>query len=218
LFQDKFRAKLLYKFFSSIYDFVNPFFYSKEMRRELVKLAEVREKPMMILDEGIGSAYTAEELARRARSRSTIVGVDLSINMLSKAKVRLREARMSWHLVLGDVEELPFRGNTFDLVTSAGVMEYLPDCLKAVEEIARVLKRGGRAIILAPKEPDSLPLRVLAKSVMGFFTTEQCVKMMAKSGMKKVSGFSIGPRKLMSKLAVVIRGEKLQTDASQRSS
>lgn len=49
---------------------------------------------------------------------------------------------------MGNAEELPFKGETFDCACSMGVLHHTPSPSKAVEEIFRVLKPGGRLVVM----------------------------------------------------------------------
>ncbi|MEM2878005.1 MAG: class I SAM-dependent methyltransferase [Candidatus Hadarchaeales archaeon] len=91
------------------------------------------------LDLGCGSGLFFEELSKRAE---ILVGQDISEGMLKiagKIKHRL--------LVRGDAEHLPFSDDVFDLVVSVTLMQNVADPEMTMKEIARVLKRGGRAVV-----------------------------------------------------------------------
>src|SRR6185295_18854047 len=66
---------------------------------------------------------------------------------------------------VGDVRELPFRDGAFDAIYSMGTIEHFDETEHAVEEIARVLRPGGRAIIGVPNRYDPF-LRPLLATVM----------------------------------------------------
>ncbi|MFT3892216.1 MAG: class I SAM-dependent methyltransferase [Anaerolineales bacterium] len=52
------------------------------------------------------------------------------------------------HLSQGDAEQLPFAGNAFDLIVSLGVLHHTADTAGSIREVYRLLKPGGRAIIM----------------------------------------------------------------------
>ena len=73
---------------------------------------------------------------------------------MSPARVRAAEDRLrglaNARACVGNAASLPFEANSFDLVFSRFLMEYLPDKLLAVQEMARVCKRGGIVITISP--------------------------------------------------------------------
>jgi ubiquinone/menaquinone biosynthesis C-methylase UbiE len=104
-----------------------------------------------VLDLGCGSGLFLESLARRS---AVLVGIDISGRMLEKAGRRGKAM-----MVRGDAENLPFADGCFDVVVSVTVLQNLPDPGRAVREVARVLKRGGLAILTSLKKkhgPDDL--------------------------------------------------------------
>ena len=93
-----------------------------------------------ILDAGCGSGVTAARLMERGYA---VWGIDLAEPMIRQA----RELCGSDQFGVGDIEHIPFADNTFDVVVSLGVIEYLESDEQALREIRRVLKPGGRAVI-----------------------------------------------------------------------
>lgn len=95
----------------------------------------------LVLDAGCGSAEHANRLARRG---FRCVGVDLSWTILQHASAK----GSGIALCCGALEELCFREATFDAVYCRGVLMHIPDWQAAVGQLCRVLKRGGRLLIL----------------------------------------------------------------------
>lgn len=97
---------------------------------------------LKVLDAGCGSGYGSAILARWPS-----VGIDGSLTALSYA----RESYGSYLLpVAGDLLELPFPAETFDVVTCMEVIEHVPSPGALVAELSRVLKRGGTAFVSTP--------------------------------------------------------------------
>ena len=97
-----------------------------------------------VLEAGFGMGT---DLFQFASSGSIVSGVDLSPRHLELAKKRFSLYGISADLRLADAEDLPFGNATFDVVYTFGVIHHTPDTQKAVDEIHRVLKPGGRAIL-----------------------------------------------------------------------
>lgn len=100
-----------------------------------------------LLDVGVGPALLAHDLARLVGETGRVVGLDASPDML-KAAARRLEPLPQAECVLGDAEALSFPDGAFDAAVSTQVYEYVPDMPRALAELHRVLKPGGRALIL----------------------------------------------------------------------
>ena len=119
---------------------------------------------MQFLDLATGTGDLALRLLR-AQPDTTVVGLDPSPRMLQQAlrKAELAGAseRVQW--VLGDAEDLPFANASFDGVCMAFGIRNVPDRPRALREMARVTRTGGRVAILELSDPDSGLLRSLAR-------------------------------------------------------
>lgn len=96
---------------------------------------------LVILDAGCGTGHLLQQL----RTLGHAEGVDISDEALDFCRKRgLDNVRKA------DVNDLPFAGDTFDMVTALDVIEHLDDDVGALREFRRVLKPGGRAFIFVP--------------------------------------------------------------------
>lgn len=102
------------------------------------------------LDVGTGTGDLALELARASEGATTIVGLDFAPNMLHLARRKWRAASYSSQLlpVQGDAIHLPLADRGQDAVLSGFTLRNLSDLRTACEEFHRVLRPGGRAVIL----------------------------------------------------------------------
>ncbi len=200
ILENKKRARIFYKYFSKIYDYVNPIFYSDEMRRRVVDMAEI-DAESLVLEVGCGTGFTTEEIVRRTGEKR-VVAVDLTPEQMMKARAKLGGV----NYFLGDAENLPFKDNSFDAAISAGSIEYWPNPQKGIEEMARVTKSGGKVVILAPRKPDNFAVRKFAESVMLFPSTQQCVYWFMRAGLEDIRYVETGPYRFWSKLVVIISG------------
>lgn len=94
---------------------------------------------------GCGTAYMSSWLARRG---ARVVGLDNSSGQLHTATMLQGEFDRRFPLVLGDGEQLPFRDESFDIVSEHGVGLWC-DPYRWVPECARVLRPGGRLVFVA---------------------------------------------------------------------
>ena len=92
------------------------------------------------------------DLAQFARHRAVVTDVDLSAGHLELARENLELRGLTGEFALQDAEVLPFENDSFDLVYSNGVIHHTPNTRNVVREIRRVLKPGGRAIVMVYAE------------------------------------------------------------------
>jgi ubiquinone/menaquinone biosynthesis C-methylase UbiE len=98
------------------------------------------------LDLGTGTGRILELVSPRA---TRAVGIDLNGEMLSLARARIERAALPHVQVRrGDLFQLPYAERSFDLITLHQVLHYLEDPSSAVVEAARVLKPGGKLVIV----------------------------------------------------------------------
>jgi demethylmenaquinone methyltransferase/2-methoxy-6-polyprenyl-1,4-benzoquinol methylase len=123
-------------------------------RRALIDAIDPRPG-QRILDVATGTGMVAFELARRG---STVVGLDQSEDMLSRARTRLAPAHPVT-FIQGEAEHLPFADGEFDALTFTYLLRYVDDRGATMRELARVVKPGGRIGMVEFGVPASAPLR-----------------------------------------------------------
>jgi SAM-dependent methyltransferase len=99
-----------------------------------------------VLEIGVGMG--ADHLRWAEAEPRRLVGIDLTPRAVDHTRFRLTSAGHRPRLAVGDSETLPFADAAFDLVYSWGVIHHTPDTAKAVREIHRVLRPGGRARVM----------------------------------------------------------------------
>jgi len=103
-----------------------------------------------ILDVGSGAGQIAGHLLEFADRDAQITCTDLSAQMLRRARARLKSDRPEF--VVADVTALPFGDASFDCVTCGYVLEHVPDTRAGLAEISRVMKKGGRMLLLTTED------------------------------------------------------------------
>jgi ubiquinone/menaquinone biosynthesis C-methylase UbiE len=103
-----------------------------------------------ILDVGSGAGQIAKHLLKYADPTARITCCDLSPEMLRRARNRLKNPLPSH--VAADLTRLPFADGSFDCVTCGYVLEHLPDARPGLAELARVMRRGGRMLLLTTED------------------------------------------------------------------
>ena len=118
--------------------------YALHARLDAV-LRALDRPPGDVLDAGAGPGRLCADLTTRGW---TVSGIDRSPEMVARARARVPEA--ADRLLEGDLRRLPFADESFDAVVASGVLEYVPDRPAAIEELARVLRRNGIAVLTMP--------------------------------------------------------------------
>ena len=113
----------------------------------LLTIAEFQyHKGEKVLEIGLG---VGTDIVSYAKNGSIVSGIDLTENAIEITKKHLEAFNLKADkLLVADAENLPFDENYFDLVYSFGVLHHTPNTDKAVEEALRVLKPGGKFIIM----------------------------------------------------------------------
>jgi SAM-dependent methyltransferase len=86
--------------------------------------------------------------ARFARAGANYTGVDLTDAAVSLARRNFELQDLAGEFRTADAENLDFADESFDLVYSHGVLHHTPDTARAIQEVHRVLKPGGRAVVM----------------------------------------------------------------------
>jgi SAM-dependent methyltransferase len=110
--------------------------------REAMGFGQFDDKKVLEIGPGLGT-----DLVQFARAGAKTYALDLTIRHLELTRGRCEIEGLVTRLVRGDAETLPFSDRSFDVVYSFGVLHHTPGMEKAVEEIHRVLRPGGLAIV-----------------------------------------------------------------------
>jgi ubiquinone/menaquinone biosynthesis C-methylase UbiE len=103
-----------------------------------------------ILDVGSGAGQIAKHLLKYADPATSITCCDLSQKMLCRARNRLKSTHPSH--VAADLTNLPFADESFDCITCGYVLEHLPQAGPGLAELSRVLRPGGRMLLLTTED------------------------------------------------------------------
>jgi ubiquinone/menaquinone biosynthesis C-methylase UbiE len=140
--------------------------YHEDTMEQLVELAPPHG---VILDDGCGTGAFLEFARRRGTQVDRYVGIDVSRGMLGHAAKRLQVDGIDHLLAQADACRLPFADDTFDVVYARALLHHLPEPAQGIQEIRRVLKPGGVAVVLDPNKTvvSALP-RYLARRTEHF--------------------------------------------------
>jgi demethylmenaquinone methyltransferase / 2-methoxy-6-polyprenyl-1,4-benzoquinol methylase len=156
---DKAKKIQVEEMFDSIagrYDFMNRFFSAgidKAWRQKAIRLLQ-KENPKKILDIATGTADMAI-MACKLLQPEKVTGIDLSAEMLALGRKKVEKEGFAGKIELlkGDAEAINFNENTFDAVTAAFGVRNFENLENGLLEIFRVLKPGGRLIVLEFSKP-----------------------------------------------------------------
>jgi demethylmenaquinone methyltransferase/2-methoxy-6-polyprenyl-1,4-benzoquinol methylase len=112
------------------------------------------------LDVCCGTGDLAIALARVVGRGGQVTGLDFSSEMLERARRKPRQdgaAEISW--VQGDATAMPFADNSFSAVTIGFGLRNLPDPEAGLHELARVVRPGGKVVVLEITQPPSGPMK-----------------------------------------------------------
>ncbi len=119
-------------------------FIESKRVKAILKLMDEHYKKNRVLDVGCGAGNILQKV-----SSGNLFGIDISALLLFKAKERLRENAF---LIQSDAQSLPYKGQTFSQVICSEVLEHLLDPSAALNEISRVLRAEGIAVVSVPNE------------------------------------------------------------------
>lgn len=127
-------------------------------RKKVLKIVS-DTKPETILDIATGTGDLAILMAQTTATK--IVGLDISAGMLEVGKNKIAAKNMSdkIEMIIGDSEDMPFGDASFDAITVAFGVRNFENLEKGLGEILRVLKPGGKFVILETSNPTKFPFK-----------------------------------------------------------
>ena len=163
----------LNKFYSKIYkryDLINKLFtfgLDKKWRRITIENC-LDESPKTVLDLCCGTGDLTISIAKKAVNDILVTGYDMNTSMLKQANHKVEKSNYSnIEFIKGDAAQMPFVDSSFDRITIGFGFRNLtfdnPNKDKHIAEIYRVLKPGGRLLILESGVPENFLIRFLYK-------------------------------------------------------
>ena len=146
---------------SGTYDFLNHFLslgIDNIWRRNAIrKLKEI--KPRQILDIATGTGDFA--IAAMKLDPEKVTGIDISVGMLDMGREKLKKRKLDSRIELleGDSESIQFEDNKFDAIIVAFGVRNFENLEKGLTEMWRVLRPGGKAVILEFSQPRTFPFK-----------------------------------------------------------
>ena len=133
------------------FNHISSFGADRSWRRKAVRAIADTDRPIKVLDVATGTADFAIAVSRKAANGSHITGIDLSEGMLEVGRSKCQGLPIG--LETGDAENLPYKDGSFDRVCVAFGVRNFENLMKGLEEMQRVLKTGGKLVILELSYP-----------------------------------------------------------------
>lgn len=161
--------------------------YLRKAQSELISLMNLKEG-MSLLDVGCGTGWALGHVAGALHGRGRFVGVDLSPQMIERAKAHFGD-RDSFRFVQASAEAVPLDGESFDVVICSNSFHHYLRPLKALQEMRRLLKPGGRIYLLDPtadrwwlRQADKL-IRILEPEHVKMYSTKEFRELFGRAGL-----------------------------------
>lgn len=156
-------------------------------RKKVVKIIK-NQNPKTVLDIATGTGDLAIMMAKATDAK--ITGFDLSAGMLEVGRKKIEELNLEDRIdmIQGDAEKMPFEDNRFDCITVAFGVRNFENLKNGLDEIYRVLKPGGKFVILEFSQPQSFPM----KQLYGFYS-KNILPMIGKKISKDKSAYTYLP-------------------------
>ncbi|MFB3889116.1 MAG: arsenite methyltransferase [Candidatus Bathyarchaeia archaeon] len=146
-----------------------------------------------VLDLGSGAGFDCFLAAKRVGSKGKVIGVDMTHEMLDKARANARKGKYTnVEFRLGEIENLPVADNSVDVIISNCVINLAPNKKRVFEEAFRVLSPNGRLmvsdIVLLKELPKAVQENVEAYAgcISGAEIKDKYLDLIRKAGFRKV--------------------------------
>ena len=192
----------------------------KRWRTKAVCELADEQRPLKVLDVACGTGDFTIEIARKLTAGSMLTGVDISEGMIAVGLEKIAESGIEASMHVADCEALPYHENTFDRISVGFGVRNFEHLELGLREMCRVLKRGGKLVILELSVPSAavarwfyklyflniLPViggaisgnksayKYLPASVMNFPGPDKFIPMMKEAGFSEVThkAFTLG--------------------------
>jgi demethylmenaquinone methyltransferase/2-methoxy-6-polyprenyl-1,4-benzoquinol methylase len=150
------RIRRMFDGIAGKYDLLNHLLslnVDRAWRKRVARLVPVTTGPL--LDVCTGTGDLAFEYHRACRGRGSMIGADVSGEMLARAVAKARRLRAGKTIgfVQADAQRLPFAANTFEVVTVAFGLRNVTDTDRGLAEMTRVARPGGQVAVLEFSRP-----------------------------------------------------------------
>lgn len=130
------------------------------------------------IDIGTGTGEIAFLLAENAGPDGEVVGLDITPRMIELANEKMASLGLpkDVEFVIGDALDLEYNDNEFDIVTSGYMLRNVTDIQKAIDEMFRVLRPGGKVVLAELAKPDNRVIRYFYELYIKYRVTRNARK------------------------------------------
>ncbi len=169
--------------------------YLQDAQRTLISLLDVR-RGIHFLDVGCGAGWAVGKVAKLAENEGLFYGVDLSPRMIERAKSNF-SGKGNFYFVQANSESIPLEDDFFDIVICTNSFHHYLNPDKALSEMYRLLKSGGKLYVLDPTA-DTWMIRLADKVIkwvepehVKIYSTKEFQKLFRKAGLKYTTSTAI---------------------------
>ena len=144
----KARARKYFAGVASRWDRMREDFFDETLADSVLKASDVRPGNTVV-DVGCGTGFLTRQAAMQMQGKGRLVGVDLSSSMLEKAKHNLNRLALLTPVEfrIGDAEKIPVQDDFADAVVGNMILHHCPRPKRAISEMTRIAKDGGRIAV-----------------------------------------------------------------------
>lgn len=129
-------------------DWEKNLFYPPETNILLVWLKKIGKKKDKILDQGSGVGQFSFTIYKMGFI--DVTGMDFSEKLIERARENNNKLKYKCKFVFGDIRDMPFKSDSFNIVVSGGIIEHVPETELTIKELSRVIKKQGYLLIQVP--------------------------------------------------------------------
>jgi len=170
--------------------------YLRNAQEKLVSLLDIKEN-VHFLDVGCGTGWAVGLVAKRVDDKGLFYGIDLSSNMIEKATKNF-QGKENFHFIQANAGDIPLETDFFDIIICTNSFHHYPNPEKALREMARLLKNGGRLYIL-DMSADNWFVRVVINRIIKklqpeyvcLYSSKQFQRLFEQTGLRYLSSRKI---------------------------
>ncbi|MGD0581508.1 MAG: class I SAM-dependent methyltransferase [Bacteroidales bacterium] len=163
-------------------------YYLRHGQRDVISILNIREG-MSILDIGCGTGWALGQAASLINNKGSFYGVDLSAKMIERAKENFK-TKENFYFIKANAESIPLDDNLFDFIICTNSFHHYFNPDKALKEMQRLLKTGGRVYILE-SNADIWIIKIIDKLAklfghghVKFYNSKEFEELMVGAGLK----------------------------------
>jgi ubiquinone/menaquinone biosynthesis C-methylase UbiE len=122
--------------------------YLRKAQNYVISILDIKEN-MNFLDIGCGTGWAVGQAAKTVNNKGTFYGIDISDKMIEKAKENFKD-NDNFHFIKANSESIPLDSGLFDIIICTNSFHHYLNSDRAMKEMQRLLKQGGKVFILDP--------------------------------------------------------------------